>query len=128
MKWIEKYLVLGEGDWYGQPVKLRTDQKRFLYRWYEYCGRCWYWRYDEALRGAATGDGEVPYIALEVSKDHGHSWSDPLTVEAGRIGEYRWRVLWRRLGRGRDWIFRFTTDAPVPITLLDAYADVGKGA
>ena len=78
--------------------------------------------------GAATGDGEVPYIALEVSKDHGHSWSDPLTVEAGRIGEYRWRVLWRRLGRGRDWIFRFTTDAPVPITLLDAYADVGKGA
>jgi phage terminase large subunit-like protein len=63
VRWIEKYLVLGEGDWYGQPVRLRKDQKLFLMRWYEYCGRCWYWRYDEALRGAATGDGKTTFVA-----------------------------------------------------------------
>jgi phage terminase large subunit-like protein len=62
-RWIETQLVLGEGDWYGQPVRLRPDQKRFIWRWYEYCGGCGYWRYDEAVRGAATGDGKTTLVA-----------------------------------------------------------------
>jgi phage terminase large subunit-like protein len=44
-------------------MKLRLDQQQFLYRWYEYCPGCGRWRYDEALRGAATGDGKTGLIA-----------------------------------------------------------------
>jgi phage terminase large subunit-like protein len=47
-------------------MKLRPDQQAFLYRWYEYCGKCGQWRYDEALRGAATGDGKTQFIASVV--------------------------------------------------------------
>jgi len=44
-------------------MKLRVDQQQFLYRWYEYCPNCGQWRYNEALRGAATGDGKTQFIA-----------------------------------------------------------------
>ena len=63
VRWMERFLILGEGDWYGRPMRLRPDQKRFVYRWYEYCGGCGYWRYDEAVRGAATGDGKTTFVA-----------------------------------------------------------------
>ena len=62
-KWIETFLICGEGDWYGQPVRLRRDQKAFLYRWYEFCPGCGYWRYDTGVRGAATGDGKTTLFA-----------------------------------------------------------------
>lgn len=63
VKWIEDNCICGEGDWYGKKLTLRPDQKRFLYRWYEHCPRCEQWHYDEALRGAATGDGKTQFIA-----------------------------------------------------------------
>lgn len=67
MRWIEDNLIFAEGDWYGRPVRLRSDQKRFAYRWYEYCEGCGWWRYDEALRGAATGDGKTAFVAMLVA-------------------------------------------------------------
>lgn len=66
MRWIEDNCICGEGDWYGQLIKLRPDQKRFLYRWYEFCPECGQWRYDEAVRGAATGDGKTQFVAAVV--------------------------------------------------------------
>jgi phage terminase large subunit-like protein len=63
VKWIERFLICAEGDWFGQPIRLRPDQKAFLYRWYEYCGGCGYWHYDTAVRGAATGDGKTTLVA-----------------------------------------------------------------
>lgn len=69
-RWIEDNLVFAEGDFFGQPFRLRPDQKMFLYRWYEYCPSCWTdrtrpprWRYRRALRGAAKGDGKTAFIA-----------------------------------------------------------------
>jgi hypothetical protein len=63
VRWMQRLLICAEGDWFGKPLKLRADQKRFVYRWYEYCPRCGYWRYDQALRGAATGDGKTTFVA-----------------------------------------------------------------
>lgn len=63
VEWIETYLVFAEGDWEGKPFTLRPDQQEFLYEWYEYCGGCGQWHYDEALRGAASGDGKTAFIA-----------------------------------------------------------------
>jgi phage terminase large subunit-like protein len=66
VRWIEDNCICGEGDWYGQLIRLRPDQKRFLYRWYEFCPSCGEWHYDEALRGAATGDGKTSFAAAIV--------------------------------------------------------------
>lgn len=63
VKWIEKNLILPEGDTFGQPFLLRADQKKFLWEWYSYCGGCGYWRYTEGVKGAATGDGKTSFIA-----------------------------------------------------------------
>lgn len=63
VRWIEENLILPEGDTFGEPFKLRLDQKKFLYRWYEYCEQCKRWRYTEGVRGAATGDGKSTFIA-----------------------------------------------------------------
>jgi phage terminase large subunit-like protein len=62
-EWIEEIVILGVGDFYGQLIKLRLDQQRFLYRWFEFCPSCDEWHYDEGLRGAATGDGKTQFIA-----------------------------------------------------------------
>lgn len=63
VRWIERFLICAEGDWYGQPIRLRPDQKWFLWKWYEFCPQCGYWHFDEALRGAATGDGKTTFFA-----------------------------------------------------------------
>ncbi len=66
-EWIEDNCILGEGDFFGQRIKLRLDQQQFLYRWYEYCPDCGQWRYDEALRGEATGGGKTSFVACVVA-------------------------------------------------------------
>ena len=63
VRWIESLLICAEGDWFGKPIRLRADQKRFLWRWYEFCPSCGYWHYDQAVRGAATGDGKTTFVA-----------------------------------------------------------------
>ncbi|MFI6883380.1 terminase TerL endonuclease subunit [Streptosporangium canum] len=63
VRWIQENLIFPEGDTFGQPFRCRPDQKLFLYRWYEHCKNCGQWRYDEGVRGAATGDGKTTFIA-----------------------------------------------------------------
>jgi phage terminase large subunit-like protein len=63
VRWMERFLICAEGDWFGKPLRLRRDQKRFVYEWYSYCPACGYWRYDSAVRGAATGDGKTTFVA-----------------------------------------------------------------
>jgi phage terminase large subunit-like protein len=64
VRWIEKNLIFAEGDSFGKPVRLRDDQKLFVYHWYEYCPACDWWRYGEGLRGAARGDGKTAFVAM----------------------------------------------------------------
>lgn len=66
VEWIQDCCICGEGDWYGKLIRLRPEQQRFLWRWYEYCPECGQWHYDEFLRGAATGDGKTQFIASVV--------------------------------------------------------------
>lgn len=63
VRWMESLLICAEGDWFGKPLTLRRDQRRFVWRWYEFCPQCGYWHYDRAVRGAATGDGKTTFVA-----------------------------------------------------------------
>lgn len=66
-----------------------------------------------------------PVVTLSWSDDGGHTWSNELDREAstGEVGEYSLRVKWRRLGVGRDRVFRVATSEPVAITWLGAELD-----
>jgi hypothetical protein len=73
--------------------------------------------------GLVTGQGSAPVAVLSWSDDGGHTWSNEHQASLGAIGKYGHRVVWRRLGVGRDRVFRVATSEPVPITWLGAELD-----
>lgn len=61
---------------------------------------------------------------LSYSKDGGHTFTNETDRSMGDAGEYARRVIWRKLGYGRNWIFRLRTWSPNPMVLKGAYAKI----
>ena len=76
--------------------------------------------------GLASGQGSNPQVMLRVSRDGGHSWSSTLTAALGKVGEYARRVLWRRLGRSRDFTFELSVSDPAKVVFLGGFMDLKK--
>lgn len=77
----------------------------------------------ESGKGLTTGQGSDPQVILQVSDDGGHKWSQEQKASAGKIGEFKRRVKWNRLGQSRDRVFRVTITDPVPVTLISALVE-----
>lgn len=75
--------------------------------------------------GLTNGQGNNPQAMLRWSDDGGHVWSNQMFESAGKIGEYKKRVKFNRLGQARDRVWEFTMTDPVKITLLNAHVKVG---
>ena len=61
------------------------------------------------------GDGNTAnddQFWLSYSKDGGHTFSNAVMKNAGEGGDWARRVIWRKLGRARNWIFRIDTWTP----------------
>jgi hypothetical protein len=71
--------------------------------------------------------GTDPQITLCWSDDGGRTWGDEYDESFGPIGDYSKLVEWRRLGYGRDRVFRVVTSEPVPIALIDASVQLRNG-
>ena len=72
--------------------------------------------------GLATGQGSDPQIMLSLSRDGGHSFGVEKWKSAGKIGEYRHKARWRRLG-GRDdddIVPKIRITDPVEVNILGA--------
>jgi hypothetical protein len=78
----------------------------------------------ETGKGTVSGAGSDPQVMLRYSNDGGYTWSHSLPRSLGKLGEYDKRVRWNRLGTGREWIFEFTIADPVPLGLLELYAEI----
>ena len=61
-------------------------------------------------------------IWLSYSKDGGHTYTDEVERSIGDAGEYKHRVIWRRLGWARNWIFKLRTWSPNRVIIKGAYA------
>ncbi len=103
----------------GQPIRrlrqtahVSQDEKRIRFSSFELQA--------EVGVGLSTGQGEAPIVVLQWSPDGGHTWSNEHEASLGAIGAYRNRAIWRRLGVGRDWVFRVVCSEPVPISWLGA--------
>ncbi len=66
-------------------------------------------------------------FCLQWSDDGGHVWSNEHWIEAGALGQYKFRAIWRRLGRSRDRVFRVFESNDAPIVWLDAFIDIEPG-
>lgn len=82
---------------------------------------------DMATGVQADGDAPDPQVMLQWSDDGGGSWSNEYWVSAGKIGERKKRVIWRRLGKTRERIFKVKITDAIPVALIDAYIDVQQG-
>lgn len=74
--------------------------------------------------GLVSGQGSDPQVILEISKDRGKTWGNKQTRSLGKIGEYKTRVYWNKLGTSRDWLFKITITDPVNVQILKAQAVV----
>lgn len=71
----------------------------------------------------ATG---TPTISLEWSNDGGHTWTSPSSTTPSLSG-YAGRLVWRRLGRARDRVFRFSSTSNVRQAWSNAYLELTPG-
>jgi len=77
--------------------------------------------------GLASGQGEDPQVMLQISRDGGFTWGPELWKSAGRMGHYRHQAIWRRLGFGKDLVFRVRGTDPVKTVLVGANLDIEAG-
>jgi hypothetical protein len=70
-----------------------------------------------------TGD---PQVSLAVSYDGGKTWGNERFVGAGRLGDYKRRLIWTRCGSGTSVQTRIVCSDPVPWNVIDCYID-GSG-
>lgn len=69
--------------------------------------------------GLQTGQGSNPQVMLQYSKDNGRTWYPERWVSLGKIGQYLWRVIWRRFGSTRDAVFRIRMTDPVKFVITN---------
>lgn len=84
------------------------------------------WLDMESGVGISFGQGSDPQIMMQISKDGGHTWGPEIWAPFGKIGEYRRRAAFRRLGRARDWIFKFRISDPVKTVFVGAWGRSGQ--
>jgi len=65
-----------------------------------------------------------PQIALTYSDDGGHRWSNEMWRPMGKVGEYRVRCVWRRLGQFRTRQLRLRMTDAVRRLVIAYWADI----
>lgn len=71
--------------------------------------------------GLQSGEGANPVVTLEISRDGARTWSDPIEAPIGRIGEYRTRVRFRRLGVSEQTTYRIRFSDNVKVAITGSY-------
>ena len=77
----------------------------------------------ETGKGLILGQGSDPQAMLRWSDDGGHTWSNEHWKSMGKIGEYGYRTIWRRLGmtlKIRDRVYEVSGTDPIKIAILGA--------
>jgi len=66
----------------------------------------------------------APQISISWSDDS-HTWSNEYILDCGKAGEFKARVMKRRLGRSRDRVYQIAMTDPVPWRIIAGYAEIG---
>jgi hypothetical protein len=76
----------------------------------------------------ASGPGSAPTMTLQYSNDGGQTFNTGVAVSTGLHNAFNTRVIWRKLGQGRQRVFQISTSDPIPCRLVDAFIDYRPGA
>ena len=70
---------------------------------------------------SGSGQGSDPQAMLSVSDDGGQTYGNEHWAGMGRIGQYRKRVYWTRLGSNPDAVIKVRWSDPVPVRVSDCF-------
>jgi hypothetical protein len=73
--------------------------------------------------GLILGQGLLPTVMIQISRDNGHTWGNEMWTDIGTQGDYQQRAEWRRLGQSRDWLFKLRITDPVKVVLIRAVVE-----
>ena len=73
------------------------------------------------------GKPRDPQAMLRWSDDGGKTWSNTYALGVGQAGQYKKRVIWRRLGRSRDRVYELSVTDPIAWRVIDAYLKADPG-
>lgn len=73
--------------------------------------------------GLTSGQGSDPLVVLQYSNDGGNTWGNERVASIGKRGDYKRRIIWRRLGRANERLYRVTITDPVPVRIIGAYLE-----
>lgn len=79
------------------------------------------------LDGSPGIEDSNPLVLLSTSSDGGHTWSSEREASLGKIGAYKTRAIWRRLGRARDRVNKVVTSSRTKINILGAVSRATAG-
>jgi hypothetical protein len=80
---------------------------------------------DPPLNTETTGAN--PQAMLRWSSDGGSTWSNEHWSQIGKVGKYRNRIIWRRLGYARDRIFEVVVTDPIFACIVSANLKASAG-
>lgn len=70
--------------------------------------------------GLQTGQGSDPQIMMQYSDDGGRTWSSELWRSTGKVGQYKTRVKWNKLGVSRDRVYMVEYTEPTFFQINEA--------
>ena len=71
--------------------------------------------------------GANPQAMLRWSNDGGSTWSNEYWSSIGKVGKYKNRIIWRRLGMARDRVFEVVVTDPVFACIISANLKASVG-
>jgi hypothetical protein len=71
--------------------------------------------------------GAVPQAMLRWSNDGGSTWSNEHWSQIGKVGKYKNRIIWRRLGQARDRIYEVVVTDPIFACIISANLKASVG-
>lgn len=77
--------------------------------------------------GEVSGTYTDPKIMMSYSLDGGRTYSNEIMASAGEIGDFSVMPEWRRIGSGRNWVFKTICSAPVPWRINQAWLELRAG-
>ena len=71
--------------------------------------------------------GANPQAMLRWSSDGGSTWSNEHWSGIGKVGRYKNRIIWRRLGWARDRIYEVVVTDPINAVIVSANLKASAG-
>lgn len=70
-----------------------------------------------------AGNPRGPQLMFRISRDGSKTWGMEYALDCGQVGEYRKRVIQRRLGQARDFVFDIVATDPIPWRVVEGYVE-----